>query len=65
MRPLRSGRPACAWLSPSQRLRWGDAVRAQLTKTPGATVAELAAATGAPPEFARKVRELARRRESA
>ena len=60
---LRSGRPRCAWLSPGERLRWGDAIRALLRENPDALVADLSAKTGAPPELTRQVKAKFKQRQ--
>jgi hypothetical protein len=56
-KPL-SGRPSHkgGWISPSDRVRWGDAVRAALAVKPAATLRQLVDTTGAPPGLASEVR---------
>ncbi len=59
-----SQRAAQQWLSPSQVVAYGEAVRAQLRAEPTLTVNELTRRTGAPSELvarvARRWREAAR-----
>jgi hypothetical protein len=62
-----SGRPANrdGWISPRARVRWGIAVRAALAAEPEATVEQLAARTGAPPQVVRQVGMKWRERQGA
>jgi hypothetical protein len=64
-KPL-SGRPNAAWLSPSQRVKYGAAVREMLRESPDATLEQLTTTTGAPPAFCAEVRRrLAQQKEAA